>query len=118
APGMFSMGYEPNAATLAGLEYSLPYIMNIGPDKIQEHAQTLTDRLKAELPRRGYQLLTPEESRAPIVSIAVENAQRLAPTLHAAGIKVTTRWNHMCISPSVFNDMDDVERLLTVLPKA
>jgi len=36
----------------------------------------------------------------------------------AASVKVTTRWNHLRISPSVFNDMDDVEHLLAVLPRA
>ena len=117
APGMFSTGYEPDTAALAGLEYSLPYIMNIGPAKIQAHAQALTDRLKAELPRRGYPLLTPQESRAPIVTVAVENAQRLGADLRAAGVRVTTRWNHVRISPSVFNDMHDVDRLLAALPK-
>jgi selenocysteine lyase/cysteine desulfurase len=118
ALGMFSMGYEPNTATLAGLEYTLPYIMGIGPEKIQAHAKLLTDHLKAELPKRGYPLLTPPESRAPIVAVALQDAQRLAPTLRAANVKVTTRWNHLRISPSVFNDMDDVDRFLAALPKA
>jgi selenocysteine lyase/cysteine desulfurase len=30
---------------------------------------------------------------------------------------VTTRWNHIRMSPSVFNDMDDVDRLLAAMPK-
>ena len=118
ALGMFSMGYEPNTSALAGLEYTLPYIIGIGPEKIQAHAKALTDRLKAELPKRGYPLLTPPESRAPIVAVALQDAQRLAPTLRAANVKVTTRWNHLRISPSVFNDMDDVDRFLAALPKA
>lgn len=118
AAGMFAMGYEPNIATLAGLEYSLPYIMNIGVDNIQAHAQRLTNRLKAELPRRGYPLLTPLGARSPIVTVVAENAERLAPMLKAANVNVTTRWNHIRIAPSVFNDMDDVDRFLAVLPRA
>ena len=117
AAGMFSTGYEPNTATLAGLEYSLPYIINIGPEKIQAHVQTLTDRLKAELPKRGYPLMTPIDARSPIVTVAVKDAERLNPVLRAANVTVTTRWNHVRISPSVFNDMEDVDRLLTALPK-
>lgn len=118
APGLFSTGYEPNMATLAGLEYSLPYIINIGPEKIHAHVQTLTDRLKAELPKRGYPLMTPVDARSPIVTVAVKDAPRLNPVLSAANVTVTTRWNHVRISPSVFNDMDDIERLLAALPKA
>jgi selenocysteine lyase/cysteine desulfurase len=117
AAGMFSMAYEPNIPTLAGLEYTLPYIMHIGVDKIQAHAKPLTDRLKAELPKRGYPLMTPVDATSPIVTAAAENAQRLAQPLRAANINITTRWNHIRIATSVFNDMDDIERLLAALPK-
>ena len=116
--GLFSMGYEPCATTLAGLEYSLPYILRIGVDRIQAHAQGLVGRLKAELPRLGYPLLTPLDARSPIVTVVAEDAQRLAPALRAAGVNVTTRWNHVRIGVSVFNDMEDVERLLAALPAA
>ena len=114
--GMFSMAYEPNIVTLAGLEYSLPYIATIGVQKIQAHAQRLTERLKEELPRRGYPLLTPRNARSPIVTVVAEKAERLAPAFSAANVQVTTRWNHIRISVSVFNDMDDVEHLLEVFP--
>jgi selenocysteine lyase/cysteine desulfurase len=118
AAGMFSMAYEPNLATLAGLEYSLPYIMNIGVANIQAHAQPLVARLKEQLASRGYKLLTPLDARSPIVTVAFEKAERLAPMFRAANVIVTTRWNHIRVSPSVFNDQDDVERLLAVMPKS
>ena len=114
--GVFSMAYEPNLVTLAGLEYSLPYIANIGVRKIQAHAQRLTERLKEELPRRGYPLLTPHDARSPIVTVVAERADRLAPAFTARNVRVTTRWNHIRISVSVFNDLDDVERLLEAFP--
>jgi selenocysteine lyase/cysteine desulfurase len=118
AAGLFSMDYVPSPITLAGLEYSLPYIMNIGVENIQAHAQKLVDRLKAELPKRGYQLLTPLQSTTPIVTVAVKDSERLAPVFTAANVRITTRWNHIRVAASVFNDMDDVEKLLTVMPKA
>jgi selenocysteine lyase/cysteine desulfurase len=117
AAGVFSMGYEPDPRTLAGLEYSLPYIMNIGIETVQAHAQPLVERLKEELPRRGYPLLTPRDARSPIVAVVAENAERLAPTLRAAQVNVTARWNHVRAAVSVFNDMDDVERLIAGLPR-
>jgi selenocysteine lyase/cysteine desulfurase len=117
AAGMFSMAYEPNQATLAGLEYSLPYIMNIGVPKIQAHVQPLVSRMKSELARRGHLVLTPADARSPIVTVAFDKAERLAPVFRAAGVNVTTRWNHIRMSPSVFNDMDDVDRLLAAMPK-
>ena len=117
AAGMFSMGYTNNPAVIAGLEYSLPYIMNIGVKNIQAHAKPLVDRLKQELPKRGYPLLTPLESTSPIVTCVARNAERLAPAFNTANVRITTRWNHIRIGTSVFNDMEDVERLLATLPK-
>jgi selenocysteine lyase/cysteine desulfurase len=118
AAGMFSMGYTNNPAVLAGLEYSLPYIMNVGVKNIQAHAKPMTDRLKLELPKRGYPLLTPVDSMSPIVTCVAKAAERLAPAFNAANVRVTTRWNHIRIGISVFNDMEDVERFLAALPKA
>ena len=114
--GMFEMNYQPNTATLAGLEYSLPYIMNIGVQNIQAHAKPLIDRLKTELPKRGYPLLTPVENNSPIVAVAVKDAGRLDPVFDKANVKITTRWNHIRIATSVFNDMNDVEKVLATFP--
>ncbi len=117
AAGMFSMGYEPNPITLAGLEYSLPYITGIGVDQIQAHARPLIDRLKAELPKRGFPLITPVEARSPIVTAALKDAEKYQQVFTAANVRVTLRWNHIRIGTSVFNDMEDVEKLLATLPK-
>jgi hypothetical protein len=40
------------------------------------------------------------------------------PLLLAANIKVTLGDNRMRVSPSVYNDMGDIEKLLRVLPRA
>jgi hypothetical protein len=32
-------------------------------------------------------------------------------------VTITTRWNHIRAAVSVFNDMEDVERLLRAIPK-
>jgi hypothetical protein len=62
-------------------------------------------------------LLTPLDSTSPIVTCVAKNAERLAPAFNTANIRITTRWNHIRIGTSVFNDMEDVERLLVALPK-
>jgi selenocysteine lyase/cysteine desulfurase len=116
ARGMFQQGYMPNLSTLAGLEYSLPYIKSIGVEAIQAHRQPLIARLKDGLARKGYPLITPMDSTSPIVTIAVRDAGRLDPILDKANVKITTRWNHVRVSPSLYNTMDDVERVLAALP--
>ncbi len=59
ARGMFSLGYEPNLSTIAGLEYSLPYIKSIGVERLRAHRKPMIERLKEQLPKKGYRLLTP-----------------------------------------------------------
>ena len=45
-------------------------------------------------------------------------ATRLDPLLKAERIKISTYDNRIRISPSVYNDMDDVERLLKAVSRA
>ena len=63
--------------------------------------------------------MTAPENDGPIITFAYQDAQKkLEPLLEAANIKVTLGDNRMRVSPSVYNDMGDIERLLQVLPKA
>lgn len=115
ANGLVALGTHSYAG-VALLDHSLDYLLATGVQRIQAHAQTLTDRLKRELPRLGYSLLTPVESRAPIVACALENAhERLSAKLEAASIRITLARNRFRVTPSVFNDDADIDRLLSVL---
>jgi selenocysteine lyase/cysteine desulfurase len=63
--------------------------------------------------------MTPPDTQGPIVTFAYQDAQKkLEPILKAANIKVTLGSNRMRVSPSVYNDMGDIEKLLRALPKA
>ena len=117
AAGLFSMDYTPSPVALAGLDYSLPYIMNLGVENIQAHAKPLIDRLKTELPKRGFPLITPVDAASPIVTCALKGAEKYQKAFSDANVRITLRWNHLRVATSVFNDMDDVERLLAALPK-
>lgn len=114
ATGFFGMGTLAHAA-LAQLDGSLDYILNLGVAEIEQYRQPMLNRLKAELPRLGYPLMTPPESTAPILVCARDSASELAPRLAAAGVRIALHHNRFRISPSVFNDMGDIDRLLAVL---
>lgn len=114
AMGRFATGTYSHI-TAVQLDHSLQYILDLGVERINAHARTLTDRLKEELPRLGYEVATPRESRAPLVTCVMENARSLAPRLEAAGVRLTVGRNRFRATPSVFNDMDDIDRLLRAL---
>lgn len=118
AEGCFAHGTVA-FSVIAQLDYSLDYIAALGVPAIQTHAQKLTGHLKKELPRLGYRLMTPPETKTPLVACALENAhQKLAAKMDAANVRITTSKNRFRISPSVFNDEADIERFLSVLGRA
>jgi selenocysteine lyase/cysteine desulfurase len=118
ATGEFALGTHAEII-MAQLNHSLEYILQLGVSNIQAHAQSLTERLKHELPDRGYKLLTPPATRTPLVTCLFPDARRiLTPRLKDAKIRMTLAANRFRVSISVFNTMHDIDRLLTVLGRA
>jgi selenocysteine lyase/cysteine desulfurase len=118
AMGHFAYGTYSHMG-VAQLAQSLDYIMGLGVDRIQAHARQLTDHLKSELPRRGYQLATPLDARTPIVTCVLEGARdKLKGRLDSTGVKIMVAKNRFRVTPSVFNDTGDIDRLLAALGKA
>lgn len=115
--GFFAHGTHAHAV-IAQLGWSLDYIERLGVPAIQAHAQALTEHLKAELPKLGHTLMTPIESRTPLVTCALQDAPNKLKSLAEKGIRVTVSRNRFRITPSVFNDHADIERFLTVLGRA
>jgi selenocysteine lyase/cysteine desulfurase len=117
ATGAFALGTYGHTV-IAQLNSSLDYIHRIGVPAIQAHAQTLVAHMKEELPKRGYPLMTPPESTTPIVACLLANARTvLREPMKAAKVRITTSTNRFRMTPSVYNDHTDVERLLAALPK-
>lgn len=111
----FEVGTLGNAAVPA-LIYSLNYLLQTGVDNIQKYRQPLLDKLQQELPKLGYQPMTPRESTSPIVSFALQGAEKkLHQKLAAAGINIQLYENRFRISSSVYNTMGDIEHLIGVL---
>ncbi|MCC6860018.1 MAG: hypothetical protein IT158_15730, partial [Bryobacterales bacterium] len=88
------------------------------------------DRLQKELPRLGYPGITPPENPTPIVSFLTPDYQKaVAKVEKAFGTTVIAfrRWEvtepsgevnvvgGMRISPSVYNNQGDIDRLLNAL---
>ena len=118
ATGSFALGTHAHTP-IAILDHSLDYLLRVGVETIQAHARPLTQRLKEELPERGFQLITPPESRAPMVACALPNAREaVGGKLDEAGVKITLSRNRFRASVSVFNDMADIEMLLAALGRA
>jgi len=94
--------------------------MGIGVPAIQAHAQALLAPLRAELASKGYKVITPADAGTPLLTFLLPDAKsRLAEPLAKARVRVNMLHdNHVRVSPSVHNDMQDIERLIAALPRA
>jgi selenocysteine lyase/cysteine desulfurase len=114
AAGQFEVGTMSNT-TVACLARSLKYIQELGVGNIQAHTQSLTQHLQGELPRLGFKPMTPPESRSPIITFAVKDPETIVSRLNKANVKVKVDQHYMRISPSIYNDETDVDKLLSAL---
>ena len=114
ASGMFETGTFGNTQLL---RTSLGYIKELGVANIQAHRQPLLKKLREEVPRLGFVCVTPPECTGGNITFAKANVGQsdLPRKLQAAKVNVRFSVNWMRLSPSVYNDMKDVERFLEAL---
>ncbi|MFN8814099.1 MAG: aminotransferase class V-fold PLP-dependent enzyme [Acidobacteriota bacterium] len=100
----------------AGVGHSLGYLLGVGVENIARHREPLMKKLRREMPGLGFACLTPEEARGPILAIAKKDAgAKHGARLKAAKVDVSVYPHRIRVSPSVYNDEGDVERLLEAL---
>ena len=118
AKGHFEVG-TIGGGIAAGLAASLQYIKDLGVANIEAHRVPLLRKLREEVPklRHGFVLVTPPESTAGVITFAKQDVGRgdLPRKLQAARVNVRFSIHWMRLSPSVYNDMKDVDRFLEAL---
>ena len=101
---------------LNALTESLAYLDRVGVDRIHAHRQPLLQRLHEALPLLGFTSITPPETTSAIAAFTAPSAEkRFAARLKQANVSVTLSGERLRISPSLFNDIQDVDRLLAAL---
>lgn len=114
ASGYFELGTVANAVA-AALSVSLPYIQRLGVAEIERYRQPMLRRLQQEMPRLGFTAATPLDSSSPIVTFTCRDTREAARKLEAAKVNVRVAPYWIRIAPSIYNDMQDIDRLLDAL---
>ena len=96
-------------------ELLLNYIQQLGVENIQAHRKPLLLRLHKEMPRLGFDPMTPAESTSPIVTFAKKDARDFAAKLKRANVDIAVYPHRVRISPSVYNDSADIDKVLAAL---
>src|SRR5437763_3083820 len=116
ATGHFEAG-SIGGALGSGLATSLAYVKEVGVANIQAYRKPMMQKLRDEVPRRGFVCVTPPESTASIITFArrglaaSDTPRKLARA--RVDVRISDHW--MRVSPSIYNDMDDIDRLLEAL---
>lgn len=108
-------GSFPARAVEAACAYGIQWLLDVGVENIQAYRQPMIDTLQRELRSRGWLPMTPLESRSPIVSFGYPGASQLASRLAPKKIHITLRTDYFRVSPSVFNDMNDIDVFLSAI---
>ena len=118
ALGHFGTGTYAQSV-VAAIDHGLDYIGALGVPAIQSHAQSLIGALRDGLKGKGYTIITPPGTKTPLLTALLPDAKtRLAEPLAKAQLRISLHDHHFRVAPSVFNDHEDVDRLLSALPRA
>ena len=121
APGArrYDMGERSNFISLPMAVAAMDQLADWGVPTIAATLRGLTSRVAAEAERRGFSL-PPAAHRAPHIlgfrsaeGFSVETAKQLA----AEGVHVSLRGGALRVSPHLYNDDADVDRLFSVLDR-
>jgi len=115
---MFEPGtFGGSAVAAALLATSLKYVKSLGLENIRAHRQPLLDKLRQEVPRFGLTLVTPPESKGGNITFAKKDVgtSDVPKKLAAARVNVRFSQHWMRLSPSVYNDMTDIDRFLEAM---
>lgn len=128
----YDLTFRPNAGRFEealvnfpgiwGLDAAVRLLLAVGTKTVERHIRGVTDFALEELKRRDYKIHTPtaDAERSGILCFSKPGmeADAVAPRLAAAKVDVAVRAGALRISPTIFNDTDDIRALLDALPSA
>ena len=114
----FETGTPPNPNVYAALA-GLKLIQSIGLEEIDKHRREITGAIKEGALRRGFNLVSPVDANkhGPMVSLRSHQVELLVKWLENDGIIVSSRDGNLRISPHIYNNQADVDKLIDCLTK-
>jgi selenocysteine lyase/cysteine desulfurase len=112
----FELGTEAYPAHYQ-LNRALAFLEQFSSAAIEQHVEGLTDQLVGELDKISLHVVTPSSwaQRGGNICFLTNDADRLQRSLASHRIQVIGGSGRVRISPHVFNEAGDIDRLLTIL---
>jgi len=123
APGAlrYEVGEHSNFVMMPMLIASLKQVRYWGPGNIQAYCQALTEPLVESAKKMGFSVAPADQRAHHLVGLympehlSIETLQEL---LHRNRINVSVRGHSVRISPNVYNDQQDIDKLIKTLKEA
>jgi len=114
----FESGTPPVPSIYAGVA-GMKLIQSIGVDKIEAHIREITGAVKEGAQRRGFNLASPVDpaKHGALITLRSHKVDLLVKRLEADGVITSSRDNNLRLSPHIYNEQQDVDRLMDVLTK-
>jgi len=114
----FESGSPPVPNIYAGVA-GIKLIQSIGLEKIETHIHEITGAIKEGAMRRGFNLVTPVDParHGALITLRSHNVTILVKRLEEGGIITSSRDSNLRISPHIYNNLADVNRLMDCLTK-
>jgi selenocysteine lyase/cysteine desulfurase len=116
----YDVGQTSNFAMIPAVVAALEQTLEWGVERVGEYAAALADLVAAGASRLGLGV-APPALRAPHllgVQLGEADPERVAASMADAGVFVSVRGTAVRVSPHVYNDESDVERLISALEGA
>jgi selenocysteine lyase/cysteine desulfurase len=112
----------PNYPGILGMGAAVNLLLRAGLPAVEEGVLRLADRLRDELPSRGYELVLKPTLPAERSGIVSFRHPRMVPTelhtrLREAGVIISLRSDFLRASAHYYNSDEDLDRLLEALPQ-
>jgi selenocysteine lyase/cysteine desulfurase len=110
------LGTPAVSTAYAGVE-GMDMIAEVGPPRIYDRIQHLTDRVIAHAQREGYGIVSPldRNQRGGVVMLRLKDPQGTVAKLSDQRFTVDYRPGLLRVSPHFYNTVDDVDRFMNTL---
>jgi selenocysteine lyase/cysteine desulfurase len=114
----FESGTPPVPSIYAGLA-GIKLIQSIGLPRIEAHLCEITGAIKEGVMRRGFNLVSPVNpaQHGALITLRSHHVNMLVKRLAEDQIITSSRDNNLRISPHIYNNFEDVSRLIDCLTK-
>jgi selenocysteine lyase/cysteine desulfurase len=110
---------NPAMVVVMFLDQALQVLLDIGMERIQNHAHNLSEYIDAGLQKAGHTVISPSRraARSGNTCFLAEDAKGVQQQLAAHQVLVWGEYGRVRVSGHLYNGSEDVERLLDALAK-